>query len=76
MMRVLAFGIAVAVGGALLAQSSTTADAADKLKAQKGRAQKHHVGRGIDIAAIDAVPVNAKKKPGLKGKAKGGAKGK
>ena len=60
MMRMLGIGLTAALAIALLAQGSLTVEASQK--AQKGQVQKHHFGRGLDIAAIDGVPVKAKQK--------------
>jgi hypothetical protein len=60
MMRMLGIGLTAALAIALLAQGSLTVEAAQK--AQKGQVQKPHFGRGVDIAAIDGVPVKAKQK--------------
>jgi hypothetical protein len=59
-MRMLGIGLTAALAIALLAQGSLTVEAAQK--AQKGQVQKNHFGRGLDIAAIDGVPVKAKQK--------------
>jgi len=60
MMRMLGIGLTAALAIALLAQGSLTVVAGQK--AQKGQVRKHHFGRGLDIAAIDGVPVKAKQK--------------
>ena len=71
-MRMFGIALAVAVVFALLAQESLTAEAAQK--AQKGQVQKQHYGRGLDIAAIDSVPVGAKKTKNIKAKWQGKAR--
>jgi hypothetical protein len=71
-MRMFEIALAVAVAIALLAQGSLTAAAAQK--AQKGQVHKQHFGRGVDIATIDGVPVNAKKLKNVKSTRKGKAR--